>query len=555
MKINWSLRRRCQHLAARWQVCFLACLSSLPATAQVLPPPPTPPDQQQLLIPAPTLFVKGFWFEGNTAFSDAELAEVTKPFTQRDLGFGELEEARRAITLHYVQHGYINSGALIPDQVPSTGFVLIQIVEGELSSISLSGNHWLRDKYLLSRIRRWSDPPLNLNRLQEGLQLLRQNPNVAQINAELKPGLTPGESVLDLRVKEHQPFRLGLQFDNQRPPSVGAEQIWLLASDLSLTGNSDPLEFKYGIANAGANGLEWSGVDNMEASYHLPVTRRDTTLGVYGSRLNTSIIENPFRSLSIESLTTLFGISLRQPIHESLNQEFSLSLAFDHRINKTWLLGERFNVSPGAVDGEMRVSVLRFSQDWLTRGQNHLLALRSTFNFGLDVLEATDNGIPQDPDARFFSWLGQAQYLQRLFETQTQLVLRLTGQWTDEPLLALEQFSVGGFESVRGYLENQLVRDRGIVSSAEVRLPVWYDKSGAGVIYLAPFFDFGAAWNIEDSPSPSSIYSTGIGLLISPARHFTAQMYWGYRLRDVEIPDKTGLQGYGVGVRINVMAF
>ena len=542
-------------LASRLRALGVVGLLASSLGAQVLPPPPIDPDQGLEWTSEPRLVVRGYRFEGNHAFSDAELIKVTEPFTHRDLDFAGIEEARRAVTMHYVNHGYINSGALIPDQDPTDGVVLIQIVEGELSDIALSGNKWLGDGYLTSRVRRWSGPPLNLNELQDGLQLLRQNPNVAQINAELQPGNTPGESLLDVRVKDRQPFRVGLQFDNQRPPSVGAEQIWLLASDLSLTGHSDPLELKYGIANAGANGLEFSGVDNLEGSYRLPLTPYDTTLGLHASRLNTSIVEDPFLPLAIESLTSSYGVVLRQPLWQSPNQELALAIGFDHRRNETWLLGEPFNVSPGSVDGEMIVSVLRFSQEWLTRGQNHVLALRSTFSFGLDTLDATDNGIPGDPDATFFSWLGQAQYIQRLFNTQNQLVLRVAGQWTDDPLLALEQISVGGFESVRGYLENQLVRDRGLASSVEVRLPVWFDKSGAGVVYLAPFFDFGAAWGVESSPSPTTIYSTGLGLLLTPAKQFSAQIYWGYRLRDVEVPDDAGLQGHGVGLRVNLMAF
>jgi hemolysin activation/secretion protein len=151
--------------------------------------------------------------------------------------------------------------------------------------------------------------------------------------------------------------------------------------------------------------------------------------------------------------------------------------------------------------------------------------------------------------------LGQGQYVQRLFNTQNQLVLRVAGQYTDQPLLALEQISVGGFESVRGYLENQLVRDRGIVSSLEFRLPVLYNKAGAGIVQLAPFFDFGGAWNVDGSSSPTKIYSTGVGLLLAPGKHFSAQLYWGYRLREVFIPDDSGLQGHGLDFRVNIMAF
>jgi len=552
MKINKSPRHRGLLLQQLHLVLALGLFSAT-LCAQVLPPPPA--DRGQKLPVKNWLFVRGFQFEGNTAFSQSELALVTEPFTYRGIKNDELEEARRAVTLHYINHGYVNSGAVIPDQDPADGIITIRIVEGVLSGIELQGNKWLRNRYIKSRVARWADTPLNMNELREGLQLLRQNPNVRQVNAELKPGIAPGASILDLRMQDQQPFRVGLQIDNQRPPTVGAYEFWLLTSDLNLTGHSDPLDFKYGIANAGPQGIEWSKANNLEGSYLLPLTRYDTTIGIHGSRLNTSLVEEPFNDLDVTSLSTKLGVALRQPFFQTANGELAMGVGFDHRQNKTWLLDEPFTISPGAVNGKMEVAVLRLSQEWLHRGQDHVLALRSTFNLGLDVLDATDNGIPGDPDATFFSWLGQGQYVQRLFNTQNQLVLRLSGQWTDEPLLALEQMSVGGFETVRGYLENQLVRDRGLVSSLEFRLPVLFDKAGAGIVSLAPFFDFGGGWNVGGSDSPNTIYSTGVGLLLAPERRVSAQLYWGYRLRDVDIPDAAGGQGLGINFRIVFQAF
>ena len=248
-------------------------------------------------------------------------------------------------------------------------------------------------------------------------------------------------------------------------------------------------------------GLELSGADNLEGSYALPLNRFDTSIGLHGSRLNTSIVEDPLLPLAITSLTKSFGLVLRQPVYQRPNQEVAVSVGFDHSDNQSWLLGEPFNVSPGAVDGQMVVSVLRLSQEWLQRGPKHVLALRSTFNLGLDVWDATENGVPGDPDATFFSWLGQAQYVRRLFNTQNQVILRLTGQCTSDRLLALEQISVGGYNSVRGYIENQLVRDRGLISSIEFRVPVLFDKSGAGMLHLAPFFDFGGGGTTKVRPT------------------------------------------------------
>lgn len=523
--------------------------------AQFLPPRPEQEFKEYKLPAAPCIFVREFQFEGNRAVPTAELSQVTGSFTNRNLTSEELEQARRAVSLFYINQGYVNSGALLPDQDPTNGVIRIQIIEGVLTGIELSGNNWLNDRFINSRLQRWATPPLNLTQLQEGLQLLRQNPNVKQINAELKPGTTPGESLLDVRVVDQQPFRLGLQADNRRSPSVGAEQISVLASDVNVTGYGDRLDFRYGIANADTDGMEFSEANNLDGSYLIPLTRYDTTLGLSASRLNAGLIEETFVPLDVASLTTSYGVVLRQPVYQTANRELAFSLGFDHRKNESTLLGIPFNLSPGAVNGESVVSVLRFSQEWLDRGPNHVLALRSTFNFGLDVLDATDNGISSDPDAKFFSWIGQAQYIRRLFNTQTELILRVTGQYTDERLLALEQFSVGGSETVRGYLENQLVRDRGIVSSLEVRVPILFNKTGAGIIHLAPFFDFGGAWNVDGSPNPTTISSVGLGILLTPSKHFSAQVYWGHQLREVNVSDDSGIQESGFHFKVNFMAF
>ena len=529
-------------------------LSSGALWAQILPPPAARLNESNRLAAATRLFVRGFDFEGNRAFTSTELAKVTQSFTNREISSEELEQARRSISVFYVNHGYINSGALIPDQSPTNGIIVIRIVEGNLSGVALRGNKWLRDGYITNRLARWATPPLNLNDLQQGLQILRQNPNVTQVNAELKPGTAPGESLLDLKVADQQPFRVGVQADNDRPPSVGQYEVWALGSDLNLTGHSDPLELKYGIANSGKDGPEFSGIDNMEGSYSLPLTRFDTTLSLRGSRLNTSIVEDQFAQLNIKSLTESLGASVRQPVYQTANQEVALSVGFDWRKNNTELLDEPFNISPGAVNGKMVVSVLRLSQEWLNRGQNQVLALRSTFNVGLDVLDSTDDRIPGDPKGTFFSWLGQGQYVQRLFHTQNELILRVSGQWTSDRLLALEQFSVGGIQTVRGYLENQLVRDRAVVSSVEFRAPVFFNKAGAGIVHLAPFFDYGGAWDVGGSRRPTSIYSIGSGLLVSPNRHLSLQLYWGYRLQQVSVPNDSGAQGLGLSFRVNIEA-
>ena len=114
-------------------------------------------------------------------------------------------------------------------------------------------------------------------------------------------------------------------------------------------------------------------------------------------------------------------------------------------------------------------------------------------------------------------------------------MFRADGQWPDDQLLPMEQFSVGGARSVRGYETNQLVRDIGFSASIEYRYPV-LRKQGRPTLQLAAFFDAGGAWfNNRPEPAPEMIAAPGVGVLWDPMPGIHAELYYGYALKDIEI--------------------
>ena len=504
------------------------------------------------------LLVLRFRFEGNTVFSNEELGRVVARYCGREITIDELQEARRAVTRYYVSHGYINSGAIIPEQEVTDGVVTLRIIEGRLTEVAITGNHWLRDAYLRDRLHWDTKEPLNMMRLRDELELLRQNPNVVQLNAELRPGAMPGEASLAVRVVDEQPFRLGLQVDNFRPPSVGSEEILVIAADRNLTGHSDPLEIDYGIGEGGSESWKFSDLRNAGGSYSIPLTWSDTTFNVYGNRNDFAIVEGGFTAPDFTSDSYRVGGSLRQPIYRTSQTELALTIAFERRYSETFISGHPETISPGAVDGKEQISVVRFSQEWMNRTVNQVVAVRSTVSIGVNALGVTDDGT--DRNAKFWAWLGEGQYAQRLGNTANQIILHAAGQWTDDELLSIEQFAIGGANTVRGYRENELIRDRGLFASAELRVPVLYNRMGSPVVQVAPFFDFGGGWNVgapsrTNGPTPvATISSAGIGLLITPNKHCAAQLYWGHPFQRI----KTGNddpQDLGLHFRVNIEAF
>jgi hemolysin activation/secretion protein len=516
--------------------------------------------------------VKEFRITGNHAFSSGTLLKVLEKYSNREINAEDIEQARQDLTLFYINKGYVNSGAILPDQDGKDGIITFQIVEGRLTAIRVKGNFWFRSWWLRNEIRRSAGRPLNFNKLKEGLQLLRQNPTISRINAELRPGGIPGESILDVDIKDSQPFRFAIEFNNKRPPSVGAEIINAHATDLNVTGHNDVLDVVYGIAHSNSGrsfeDFDFSGIENIDGSYTFPITPWATTAQIHGSRSDTSVIEEPFTTLNIKSRLEEYGATIRQPLYETLTNEFAVSVTGDKRRDKTLLLGQPFSLSPGAVNGVTSDFVVRIAQEFVNRSQLHVLALRSTFNVGLDAFHATISGL--EPDGRFFYWLGQGQYVRRLWNTDNLLVLRLNGQFSDSPLFNLEQFVLGGSDTVRGYRENQILRDNGVFGSIEVRVPVLYAKGHVPVLSVAPFFDVGSGWNtlsnnlsttVPGSAASSSdnlmetLESAGVGLILNATKHAHAELYWGYGFNRSLIPQQRNLQDYGIHFAVTINAF
>ena len=123
------------------------------------------------LSTGPRVFIREVRVEGNTVLSEADLRAVVEPYLNQNLTAEDLQTLRQALTLAYVNRGYINSGAVLPDQEVSQGVVTYRIVEGVVTDIEIAGNERLREDYVRNRLARDTGPPLNIGRLERRLQL------------------------------------------------------------------------------------------------------------------------------------------------------------------------------------------------------------------------------------------------------------------------------------------------------------------------------------------------------------------------------------------------
>ena len=502
------------------------------------------PEDKVSRIPK-SVTIEVFEIVGSTVFSQEELQKVVRPFLGRPLSFAELFQVRSAITKLYTDNGYINSGAYIPEQEINSGKLTIQILEGELEAINVVGTKRLNPNYVRKRLEIAAGKPVNVDYLLEALQMLRLDPLIQNISAELSAGIRPGTSLLDIEIEEADAFTVTATLDNGRSPSVGTDRRIIGLNHKNLLGFGDKFDFRY---------TNTDGSDSFDFAYNFPLNARNGQLSFRYGTTSNNVIEEPFTSLDIESESRYYELNLRQPIIQKPNTELSLGLAFSRLESETSLQNDPFRLSRGADEqGRTRISAIRFFQEWVNRNEQQVLAARSQFSIGVDLFNATIN--EDAPDSRFFAWRGQGQWVRRLDEDFL-FLLRGDIQLSTSSLVPLEQFRVGGFNSVRGYRQDLLLGDNGLFASAEVRIPILRISSLDGVVQLTPFFDIGTVWNKDDVIEIENdvLPSVGLGLNFSAGDRFNARLDWGIPLVEVNI-DKKSLQENGIYFSVNYNFF
>ena len=138
--------------------------------------PKKPALEPKALPYAIRVFIREFRITGNTVIPTDELKKVAAPFENRHVTNNELEELRKRLTLVYINRGYINSGAVIPDQKVVDDTIEIRIIEGKLERVEIDGTKRFKPKYFTSRLELGAGPPLNVRNLESELQMLLQNP-------------------------------------------------------------------------------------------------------------------------------------------------------------------------------------------------------------------------------------------------------------------------------------------------------------------------------------------------------------------------------------------
>ena len=498
------------------------------SAALVADPFPAPdPSEFERNLTGTSVFVKRVRVEGVASLPASSIAETVQPFENRRLGTAEIQELQQRLTRLYVDGGYITSGVLVAQEGMRGDELVMRAYEGTVKQVRFAQPpRWSRPQYLTRLLVPDDDEPVHLGTLQERLAGLRDTGVIDRINAELVPLGRVGESELVVSVEEPRPFGARIDYDNHHAPAVGARRATLVGWHRNVTGWGDSIEARFG---------DTEGLRDAYVSYAIPVPYTRFRIAGRYERSDSLAIDPPsFRSLDIKANSTTAVGELSYALLRRSSAELSVFAAYDRRRTETTLLGIPFSFVPGIADGISKIEAVRGGAIFASRGESSVLFSRLQASFGqTNVID--DASIVGAPARDFKSLFWQLQYARRLPFLASQVVARLEGQYTNDILLPLEKYPLGGATTVRGYRENLLLRDRAALASLEWQAPMtpsdWKVR-----LTGAAFADFGWGRNIYEAGDslPRNIASAGVGLIAQGPWGLSGRVYFA-------VPSRKGL--------------
>jgi len=224
-----------------------AAITTAAAQAENAPvPAPNSPAK-----PSPTLDLRGYVIEGNTVLPPEKFGPLSN-YTGR-VDFPRIREGLGQLQLLYHDLGFATISVTLPRQKLTNGVVRVKIVEGKLSHINVTGNHYYSSNNVLRTL-----PSLDTNIL---LNTKWFQPELDQANANqdrqiypvISPGPEPGTSDLTLKVKDRLPLHGRIEVNDKSSPdtpllrldtAVQYNNLWQLDHQVGLDYNFSPQSMK-----------------------------------------------------------------------------------------------------------------------------------------------------------------------------------------------------------------------------------------------------------------------------------------------------------------------
>jgi len=514
-------------------------------------------------------------FDISLADVQAILDESVQEQAAEGFSIGQLQEVANVVRNYYREKGLILTQVVIPVQTVENGVVDMELFVGKLGRVLTEGNDLYSAEVLEQAFGNLIGQPIHKGDIEAALLRLTDYPGLTVFGV-FQPGQLVGTADIVLKVQEENRFDVAMRVDNHGTRETGQNRFRTVIDWNNPTGGADRLTLTVQQTYSPKNNV-FKGVDYKRFLWDSSYT--------FNAFFNTNKFDvgGEFKANQIHSETDNAGFFLEKSFIRSRINNFSVNAGFTKKKSTTTTAKlptteDRLSVFNIGLDYDSVDTINPFYAIGLTEEQTG-----GGINFAsLDLYQGVNDflgsmGSHADADARAFGFKPSRQggppdnqfapgMFTKLFGTYTRLqtikrgmslLFRSELQWSDDVLVPLEQYSVGGPENVRAFPVAQTLWDRAFFYSFELLFnapfiadqPAFENRTWGELLQFSMFYDFAVGRLneplVSDVRGYENFRGAGLGLRFNLPGTIESRVFWAWELGGQDIGNDKKPQFWG----------
>ena len=431
---------------------------------------------------------------------------------REEMSIGQLQSVANQLTDLYRSAGFVIAQAYVPQQKIEDGIVNIHVQEGVLGKIVVEGNESYSIELIQDIFKHLKGKSVTKQSLESALFSLSDYPGLVAYGV-LRPGQNTGETDLVVKVQEEDPREYTVRLDNYGTESTGENRLTLSYTENNLFGNADSLDISLLQTFSPTSNL-YGGI-----KYKTPVSSHNTLFG-FGLSNNTYDVGGELADFNISGEVQTLNLFVSHQFIRSRRSNVFGKLEFSNKVADTKISDFTLNEDTlSALVFEMGFDVLDKKYKGINQGTIKYTQgfedMMGSLGEDDEALSSRTGGSGNFATGDFAKLNWNIARLQ-LIDKYQNVLLRFSGQYSDDLLVPVEQAGLGGPNNVRAFAPSVILRDSSLFLSVDwnFNAPFFYNvKAFDGwkwgeILQLSVFADY-AKGDIND-PLDSDIETVNV---------------------------------------------
>src|SRR5262245_32483513 len=235
----------------------------------------------------------------------------------------DIETARKALEDSYGNAGYMTVFVDIPEQTVDLGIVRLQVTEGKLDRVRVSGARYFSNRQILAAL-----PALEQGQVPQFPQVQRELAALNRVTPDraitpvLRAGRSPGTVDVELQVKDDVPFHGAFEVSDRYTADTSELRSSLSLTYANLWQRAHSASLQYQVAPE-----EPDEVNVLAATYAARLEKADAVLALYAVDSSSDVAT--IGTLSVLGQGDIFGVRSIMPLDSIGSYGHNLTLGID----------------------------------------------------------------------------------------------------------------------------------------------------------------------------------------------------------------------------------